>query len=149
MAGELADLIASETARTGPLALARAHRAQTARTLLASTELSIADVAFASGFSSIRQFNETLQTACGSTPTLLRRGALRRGNHSGNLPAGQTVSLRLAVREPFAYEGVFGHLAASALPGCGTPVVTGLGPVLGVHLGSGALGVVVALELQP
>ena len=38
----------------GPLALARAHRAQTARTLLASTELSIADVAFASGFSSIR-----------------------------------------------------------------------------------------------
>jgi len=35
---------------------------------------------------------------------------------------------------------------ASALPGCGSPIITGLGPVLGVHLGSGALGVVVALE---
>ncbi len=35
-----------------------------------------------------------------------------------DVPAGQTVSLRLAVREPFAYEGVFGHLAASAVPGC-------------------------------
>lgn len=34
----------------------------------------------------------------------------------------------------------------SALPGCGPPIVTGLGPVLGVHLGTGALGVVVALE---
>src|SRR5690606_31280379 len=37
----------------GPLALARAHRAQTARTLLASTELPIADIAFAAGFGSL------------------------------------------------------------------------------------------------
>lgn len=35
---------------------------------------------------------------------------------------------------------------ASALPGCGPAVVTDLGPVLGVHLGPGAVGVVVALE---
>ena len=35
---------------------------------------------------------------------------------------------------------------AGGLPGCGTPVVTDLGPVLGVHLGPGAVGVVVALE---
>jgi DegV family protein with EDD domain len=35
---------------------------------------------------------------------------------------------------------------AGALPGCGQPVVTDLGPVLGVHLGPGAVGVVVALE---
>ena len=34
----------------------------------------------------------------------------------------------------------------SALPGCGQPIVTDLGPVLGVHLGAGAVGVVVALE---
>ena len=102
----------------GPLALARAQRVQTARILIETTAMPLSDVAFAAGFSSIRQFNETVQTACASTPTLLRRSALRRGNHSGNLPAGQTVSLRLAVREPFAYEGVFGHLAASAVPGC-------------------------------
>ena len=35
---------------------------------------------------------------------------------------------------------------AAALPGCGPPVVTDLGPVLGVHLGPGAVGVVVALQ---
>jgi len=35
---------------------------------------------------------------------------------------------------------------ASALPACGAPIVTDLGPVLGVHLGSGAVGVVVAIE---
>ena len=35
---------------------------------------------------------------------------------------------------------------ASALPACGPIVVTELGPVLGVHLGPGAVGVVVALE---
>jgi fatty acid-binding protein DegV len=34
---------------------------------------------------------------------------------------------------------------AAALPGCGPAVVTDLGPVLGVHLGPGALGVVVAI----
>ena len=35
---------------------------------------------------------------------------------------------------------------ASALPGCGPPIVTDLGPVLGVHVGAGALGVVVQLR---
>ena len=35
---------------------------------------------------------------------------------------------------------------AAVLPGCGSPVVTDLGPVLGVHLGPGAVGVVVALQ---
>src|SRR3954451_23753875 len=45
----------------GPLALARAQRAQTARLLIESTDLSFTDVAFASGFSSVRQFNETVR----------------------------------------------------------------------------------------
>jgi DegV family protein with EDD domain len=35
---------------------------------------------------------------------------------------------------------------AAALPACGPPIITDLGPVLGIHLGPGALGVVVALE---
>ena len=42
----------------GPLSLARAGRAQTARTLLVSTGMKLADIAFAAGFSSVRQFNE-------------------------------------------------------------------------------------------
>src|SRR5829696_3371141 len=49
-----------ETLGAGPLQLARARRAQTARILLETTSLPITDVAFASGFASVRQFNDTI-----------------------------------------------------------------------------------------
>jgi AraC family transcriptional regulator of adaptative response / DNA-3-methyladenine glycosylase II len=98
-----------------PLALARAQRAQTARVLIETTELPFSDVAFAAGFSSIRQFNDTVRAVCDLTPTALRQRAKARfGNGEGSTGA---LSLRLPVRTPFAYEGVFGHLAASAVPG--------------------------------
>lgn len=69
----------------GPLALARAHRAQTARTLLTATDLPVADVAFAAGFSSIRQFNETIAAVYERTPSELRSAA-------GRAPASRTTS---------------------------------------------------------
>ena len=99
-----------------PLALARAQRAQTARVLIETTELPFSDVAFAAGFSSIRQFNDTVRTVCDLTPTTLRRRARTRYGR-GEHGATGTVSLRLPTRTPFAYEGLFGHLAASAVPG--------------------------------
>ena len=57
----------------GPLALARAHRAQTARVLLTSTDVPITEVAFAAGFGSVRQFNDTIVAVYERTPTELRR----------------------------------------------------------------------------
>lgn len=93
----------------GPLALARAQRMQTARVLIETTNLPFGDVAFAAGFSSIRQFNDTVRLACDGTPTALRARAAARFE-SATASAG-TVSLRLPVRAPFAFEGVFGHLA--------------------------------------
>jgi AraC family transcriptional regulator, regulatory protein of adaptative response / DNA-3-methyladenine glycosylase II len=100
----------------GPLALARAQRAQTARVLIETTNLPFGDVAFAAGFSSIRQFNDTVRLVFESTPTVLRkRAAVRFGSHTAS-PG--TVCLRLPVRAPFAYKGVFGHLIAGAVPGC-------------------------------
>ncbi|MGW0162880.1 AlkA N-terminal domain-containing protein [Mycobacterium sp. NPDC003323] len=98
-----------------PLALARAQRTQTARMLIETTDLRFSDVAFAAGFSSIRQFNDTVRTICALTPTDLRRRARARGVRDG--AGAETLSLRLPVRTPFAYEGVFGHLGASAVPG--------------------------------
>lgn len=98
-----------------PLALARAQRSQTARVLIETTELPFGDVAFAAGFSSIRQFNDTVRAVCDLTPTALRQRARARfGRNEGGTGA---LSLRLPVRTPFAYEGLFGHLAASAVPG--------------------------------
>jgi AraC family transcriptional regulator, regulatory protein of adaptative response / DNA-3-methyladenine glycosylase II len=94
----------------GPLALARAKRAQTARTLLESTDLGAADVAFAAGFSSVRQFNETIREVYAATPTRLRGGR-------GTGAQGGTIQLRLAVRTPFAGRPLLAFLATRAVPG--------------------------------
>lgn len=100
----------------GPLALARAQRAQTARVLIETTDLPFSDVAFAAGFSSIRQFNDTVRTVNCCTPTTLRTKA--RARFGNDVASSGALSLRLPGRTPFAYEGVFGHLAATAVPGC-------------------------------
>jgi AraC family transcriptional regulator, regulatory protein of adaptative response / DNA-3-methyladenine glycosylase II len=97
----------------GPLALARAKRAQTARVLLETTELGAADVAFAAGFSSVRQFNDTIREVYASTPTQLRG---RRGRGS----TGGTLQLRLAVRTPFAGRALHTFLASHLVPGVET-----------------------------
>ncbi len=109
---------------TGPLALARTARLQTARRLLAETTMPITEVAFASGFSSVRQFNASVLESSGRTPSQVRAGARRTGARAG-LPAGPDpdgapgtwLTLRLACREPFDAAGWLGFLAARALPG--------------------------------
>jgi AraC family transcriptional regulator of adaptative response / DNA-3-methyladenine glycosylase II len=99
-----------------PLALARAQRTQTARVLIETTDLPFGDVAFAAGFSSIRQFNDTVREVFDATPTALRKRSA--GSAHREPPGTGTLSLRLPARSPFGYEGVFGHLAAGAVPGC-------------------------------
>ena len=94
----------------GPLALARAKRAQTARVLLETSDLGAADVAFAAGFSSVRQFNDTIREVYDATPTRLRGG---RGKGLG----GGTLQLRLAVRTPFAGQALLRFLAVRAVAG--------------------------------
>lgn len=104
----------------GPLALARAQRAQTARILIETTDLPLSDIAFAAGFASIRQFNDTVRAVWATTPTALRQHAAARFKAESDRrpPSPGGLSLRLPVRTPFAFEGVFGHLAACAVPGC-------------------------------
>jgi AraC family transcriptional regulator of adaptative response / DNA-3-methyladenine glycosylase II len=108
----------------GPLALARAHRAQTARTLLVGTDLSIADVAFAAGFSSIRQFNDTVQAVYEMTPSDIRSKWARTGFATAPPLAGATqpttVSLRLPARAPFDGAGLMRFLDDHAVAGLET-----------------------------
>ncbi|MBX7433399.1 DNA-3-methyladenine glycosylase 2 family protein [Mycobacterium sp. Y57] len=99
-----------------PLSLARAQRAQMARVLIETTEMPFGDVAFAAGFTSIRQFNDTVHAVYDLTPTMLRTRARTRFGRA-DVAATGTLSVRLPVRTPFAFEGLFGHLAASAVPG--------------------------------
>src|SRR5437763_11099259 len=96
----------------GPLAIARAQRAQSARTLIETTDLPFTDVAFAAGFESIRQFNDTVREVFALTPTELRT----RGRRRGDVIEG-ALTLRLPYRPPFDWPTLFAWLRARAIPG--------------------------------
>ncbi|WP_323179346.1 AlkA N-terminal domain-containing protein [Streptomyces sp. NBC_00198] len=103
----------------GPLSLARAQRAQTARLLIETTPLPMAEIAFAAGFSSIRTFNDTVREVFALSPTELRARLPRKGAAAA---AGVThtpgvLNLRLPFRAPLHPDNLFGHLAATAVPG--------------------------------
>ncbi|HZE05874.1 MAG TPA: Ada metal-binding domain-containing protein, partial [Solirubrobacteraceae bacterium] len=96
----------------GPLALARAQRAQTARILLETTDLSVTAVAFAAGFQSVRQFNATVREVFALTPRELRA----QGRRTGRSEPG-AISLRLPYRAPFDAAGLLAFLAARCVQG--------------------------------
>ncbi|MEW2166258.1 AlkA N-terminal domain-containing protein [Streptomyces sp. NPDC007084] len=118
----------------GPVALARAQRAHTARVLLQTTGLPITQIAFAAGFASVRQFNDTIRAVYASTPSELRAAAPRTGPTPRSAPTPTSdaplsdapaagIPLRLAYRGPYRSAAVFDLLAAEAVPGVET--VTG------------------------
>lgn len=94
----------------GPLAVARTRRAQRARMLL-DEDLPLSEVAFAAGYSSIRQFNASIRSAYGATPTELRRA----GPASSARPA--SLHLRLAAVPPFDAGALLAFLSTRAVPG--------------------------------
>lgn len=113
----------------GPLALARAHRAQTAQCLLVSTDLSVSDIAFAAGFTSVRQFNDTVREVFAASPSDIRaRRRSAAAAPASRSAAGEqngsayrlTLELELPFREPFDAHGVFTFLARRALSGVET-----------------------------
>jgi AraC family transcriptional regulator of adaptative response / DNA-3-methyladenine glycosylase II len=101
----------------GPIALARAQRGHTARVLLQTTSMQAAEVAFAAGFASVRQFNETIREIYAATPTELRAGRAGRTTGANASTGANGVPLRLAHRGPYDSGQVFGFLAARAVPG--------------------------------
>jgi AraC family transcriptional regulator, regulatory protein of adaptative response / DNA-3-methyladenine glycosylase II len=96
----------------GPLALARAQRAQTARVLIETTGLGFAEIAFAAGFGSVRQFNDTIREVYGRAPSALR--AARRDAHEPGLGA---VTLRLPYREPLHIGALLEFLGGRTVAG--------------------------------
>ncbi|MFE7763345.1 AlkA N-terminal domain-containing protein [Streptomyces sp. NPDC057438] len=102
----------------GPLALARAQRAQTARLLIETTALPMAELAFAAGFASIRTFNDTVREVFALSPSELRERATRSARQRSDSPGTSgALSLRLPFRAPLNPDNLFGHLAATAVPG--------------------------------
>lgn len=109
-----------EEVGVGPLQLARTRRAHAARALIEETDLPLADVAFAAGFGSVRQFGDTMREEFGIAPSALPR---RSQPERPSDPAGPVsderpkLALRLRTRAPFAAAGVRAFLAAHAIPG--------------------------------
>jgi len=102
---------------TGPLAIARAQRSQTARILLETTDLPITHVAFAAGFASVRQCNETVRQIFADTPGGLRaRVSKTAGRHQAGR-ATQGIRLRLPCRRPFSPDSVLQFLGGRAVAG--------------------------------
>jgi AraC family transcriptional regulator, regulatory protein of adaptative response / DNA-3-methyladenine glycosylase II len=121
----------------GPIELARARRATTARTLLETTALPVTQVAFASGFRSTRQFNETIRDVFACTPSQLReaRGSSARRSRTS------TITLRLALRPPFAAAPLFGFLAERAVDGVEVGDATSYARTLALPHAAGTLSV--------
>lgn len=104
----------------GPLALARTERAHTARILVETTDMPMSDAAFASGFASVRQFNETMRAVFDRAPTQMREAANVRAaaGQSGGVPAVPgAIALRLPYRGRIDLDGMLSFLGDRAVPG--------------------------------
>lgn len=106
-------LFAMETG-TSPNEIARHRRLRRARHLIESTDMPISDVAFSAGYASLRQFNDSIRTGFGTTPSALRRERKR-----GRLaPARLTVRLRLT--QPYDAYPIERFIASHITPGLET-----------------------------
>ncbi|WP_224372249.1 DNA-3-methyladenine glycosylase 2 [Hyalangium versicolor] len=95
-----------------PHAVASSRRLLAAKQLITETVLPFSEVAIASGFQSLRRFNDAVQKAYGRSPSTLRRPS--KASEAG---ASSAISLRLGYRPPFDWERVLGYLAGRAIPG--------------------------------
>ncbi|MGW0431687.1 DNA-3-methyladenine glycosylase 2 family protein [Micromonospora sp. NPDC003197] len=101
----------------GPLALARAQRAQTARILVETTDLGLAEIAFAAGFGSVRQFNDTIREVYAAAPSQLRESARRSVTPVGGTTSAGTINLRLAYRPPLHADALLDFLTLRTIAG--------------------------------
>ncbi|MFZ5729908.1 MAG: AlkA N-terminal domain-containing protein [Pseudomonadota bacterium] len=95
-----------------PVAVAQTRRVLLAKQLLQETRLPMAEVALAAGFGSVRRFNETFQQLFGRPPAALRRSGA--GEAAGEAGA---VTVRLAYRPPYDWDGMLAFLGLRAIPG--------------------------------
>jgi AraC family transcriptional regulator, regulatory protein of adaptative response / DNA-3-methyladenine glycosylase II len=94
-----------------PIAVAQTRRVLLAKQLIHETSLPMAQVALASGFNSVRRFNETFLELFGRSPATLRRTRDHVRREAG------TLSVRLAYRPPYDWDAMLSFLAARAIPG--------------------------------
>jgi AraC family transcriptional regulator of adaptative response / DNA-3-methyladenine glycosylase II len=104
-----------------PLELAQTQRLLLAKRLLADTRLTVTDVAFASGFESLRRFNVAFHQRYGMSPSAVRRPAPAKAAPTARTTpatgAGDVLRMTLAYRPPFAWGPLAAFLGREATPG--------------------------------
>ena len=96
-----------------PIAVAQTRRVLLAKQLIHETRLPMAEVALASGFGSVRRFNETFQQLYDRPPIQLRR----LGGPETPTQAGEAVELTLPYKPPYDWDALLAFLALRAIPG--------------------------------
>lgn len=96
-----------------PVAIAQARRVHFAKTMLDSTEIPITDIAYSSGFSSIRRFNAAFAKTFDRSPREVRE----RGAKTGGKTGPRSLELRLSYRKPYDFDALLAFLAVRAIPG--------------------------------
>ena len=94
-----------------PVAVAQTRRVLLAKQLIHETQLPMVEVAMASGFGSVRRFNENLQTLYDRPPSALRRSSKPEQSAAG------AVTLKLSYRSPYDWEAMLAFLSLRAIPG--------------------------------
>ena len=100
-----------------PIELALSRRLALARELLHGTSLSMTDIAFASGFQSIRRFNDAFATRHGRAPSAMRRAALSQAGRRSAANARSSVRLTLEYRPPYDWAQTLAFLETRAVTG--------------------------------
>ncbi|THD63291.1 MAG: DNA-3-methyladenine glycosylase 2 family protein [Phenylobacterium sp.] len=95
-----------------PVAVAQTRRVLLAKQLIQETLLPMGEVALASGFGSVRRFNETFQQLFGRPPGALRRSRAEEAN-----AAAGGITVKLPYKPPYDWTAMIGFLAARAIPG--------------------------------
>ena len=105
--------IMTEQVGAGPKSLARARRARAARALIETSPLQFTDIAFATGFNSVRQFNDTIRDVFALSPTEMRE---RRGRRTPD-ETGEWLAVMLPFRAPLAVPELLRWLRLHAVVG--------------------------------
>jgi AraC family transcriptional regulator, regulatory protein of adaptative response / DNA-3-methyladenine glycosylase II len=100
-----------------PVELAQTHRLLLAKRLLVDSRLSVTQVAYASGFQSLRRFNAAFRQQYRMSPSALRRGSRQRRTGPVSAAAAESIRLTLAYRAPFAWDALLVSLGADPIPG--------------------------------
>src|SRR6202142_472608 len=129
-----------------PIELAQTQKLLLAKRLLSETSLKLTDIAFASGFGSVRRFNALFKSRYGLSPRSL----------CGHVEAMRGLRCQLDFRPPLAWDSLLGYLRLRAIPGVefvdgtyyrGTVAIDEHKGWIAVSLAKS--GVALALEMSP